>query len=926
MAKKTSRQTQTSEKIDSLRKLGEQAKAAYDYPLAVEHFTQALELLTVFAPDPVLEFDLLFLRLACYDLLGEHLDHKEDVDRLLLLAGALNNLDLKAKALLWEATYQAGVGQVERAIAASEQVIALGIQADRPDLEADGLVAMAGFNVIKNESDAHMEACLLRALDLYRQMQRNQDIGICNKLLGTLYINMGRAGQGRQFLNQALMIFRTHGDRLNEALTLNNLSLGSLDLAEKRWFQEQALEICISIHAIREIAVMYNNLGLLYGNLGLYKTSQEYGEQAVAAARAKNAVWALAIFSESLGRAYRENGMPEAAQRSFTECLELAGQMDDHWLIGEASIGLGRIALAAGRLEEADESLRYACDELGKINLLSDQVNALAWHGAVYVSMGQIQKALETTEEAVRILAGIDRPISEYPAQEIWWWRFQAMRAAQESGLIQGDDYHTEIEHVLEMAYRVMLAGIEALSDAGLRRNYLNKVSINRQILPAWNAQRAQGGLPVEPPVGPAGNLQESFRRLLAIGAQMNAPRPLQELLDFIVTQVIELSGAERLLLAFRDGKDAWQAAASFGYREDIQAVLVEHRSLLDDLAAAPRPLLDEVAGISRMAVPLGAGSRPEVLLVETDAVFGPFDESDLDLLVAFAQLAAAALQNARLVEGLEMRVADRTEALQTSNAGLVQRNAELAVINRIQQGLASELDMDAIIHLVGDELQQIFGVSEIEIATYDELSGMVSIPYWSTSKGHVYQDALPLGRGLMSHIIQTGQAVIMTDENREELLAKAVVPEGLQHRRSFIGAPIISSRGVVGAISLHEPHQENAYSTDQLSLLTTIAASLGTALENARLFAEVQQRNLEISEALEQQTATNAVLRAMSAYQPDLRSLLEIIALNAAKVCGADDAHIYRIDGGELKEWNHRGPIPGLEFRRVAASLIVSR
>ena len=99
-----------------------------------------------------------------------------------------------------------------------------------------------------------------------------------------------------------------------------------------------------------------------------------------------------------------------------------------------------------------------------------------------------------------------------------------------------------------------------------------------------------------------------------------------------------------------------------------------------------------------------------------------------------------------------------------------------------------------------------------------------------------------------------------------------------------------------------------------ELRLLTTIAASLGTALENARLFDEVQKRNLEISEALKQQTATSDVLRAMSGFQPDLRSLLEIIAENIAKVCDANDAHIYRVEGQALKEWTHRGPIPGLE------------
>lgn len=104
------------------------------------------------------------------------------------------------------------------------------------------------------------------------------------------------------------------------------------------------------------------------------------------------------------------------------------------------------------------------------------------------------------------------------------------------------------------------------------------------------------------------------------------------------------------------------------------------------------------------------------------------------------------------------------------------------------------------------------------------------------------------------------------------------------------------------------------AFNDNNVRLLQTLSSNMGVALENARLFDEVQNRNREITETLKQQTATSEVLRAMSDIQPDLQTLLEIIAVNVAKVCGADDAHIYRIEGETLKEWTHRGPIPGLE------------
>ena len=131
---------------------------------------------------------------------------------------------------------------------------------------------------------------------------------------------------------------------------------------------------------------------------------------------------------------------------------------------------------------------------------------------------------------------------------------------------------------------------------------------------------------------------------------------------------------------------------------------------------------------------------------------------------------------------------------------------------------------------------------------------------------------------------------------------------------RSAVYVPLLVGDVVTGVIVLGNLDRENAFGESDVRLLETLAGSMSVALENARLFDEVQRRNQEISEALAQQTATNEVLRALSGSQTDLKSLLETIAEHAAKVCGADDAHIYRVEGEALKEWTHRGPIPGLE------------
>ena len=100
---------------------------------------------------------------------------------------------------------------------------------------------------------------------------------------------------------------------------------------------------------------------------------------------------------------------------------------------------------------------------------------------------------LKATTRAVKKLREMDFPIlDDHPHQNIWWRHAQALRANKKN---------QEADEALEMAYDFLLKGIESLRDDGLRRNYLNKVRINREILQAWDKNAAKQQTAQRPPI-----------------------------------------------------------------------------------------------------------------------------------------------------------------------------------------------------------------------------------------------------------------------------------------------------------------------------------------------------------------------------------------------------------------------------------------
>jgi len=134
-----------------------------------------------------------------------------------------------------------------------------------------------------------------------------------------------------------------------------------------------------------------------------------------------------------------------------------------------------------------------------------------------------------------------------------------------------------------------------------------------------------------------------------------------------------------------------------------------------------------------------------------------------------------------------------------------------------------------------------------------------------------------------------------------------AVLQRAAQYR-SYIGVPIVRHGVTIGAIGCGR-HQRKPFTAAQIELVKTFADQAVIAIENVRLFTELEARNAQLTDSLEQQTATAEILRAISASPTDLQPVLDTVVQAAARFCGAPDVAILRVDGGVLRGAAAIGP-----------------
>ena len=294
------------------------------------------------------------------------------------------------------------------------------------------------------------------------------------------------------------------------------------------------------------------------------------------------------------------------------------------------------------------------------------------------------------------------------------------------------------------------------------------------------------------------------------------------------------------------------------------------------------------------------------------------FSQREIDLVTTFADQAVIAINNVGLFKEVEARTAELQQSLeyQTATADV------LNVISRAPSQLQPvfELIVETAARLCEANSATVFQLAD---------DGRYHL---TASHGYSpeYRELLrrrPLSPGRDTAIGR--MAVECRTIQIEDTLCD---PDYMFHEaqklggyRSILAVPLLQDGKAIAAIALGRS-AVRPFSAKQIQLVETFADQAVIAINNVRLFEEVQARTRELTEALDQQTATSDVLQAISRSTFDLQTVLNTLVEFAARLCDADSVGIMRPDGPHFRFTAHHGYSPAFVEHMTTVAMTAGR
>jgi GAF domain-containing protein len=387
-----------------------------------------------------------------------------------------------------------------------------------------------------------------------------------------------------------------------------------------------------------------------------------------------------------------------------------------------------------------------------------------------------------------------------------------------------------------------------------------------------------------------------------------SSPADAQPVFDAIAINALRLCDAEGVVVARYDGKLLHVAAHHNVNRETVDRLKRQYpqapdrhiplgRAVLDGAVVHVPDLQAAVEFSGSVARQLGAGSHVAIPLLHQGRAVGgigisrrrrgPFSDRQITLLQTFAAQAVIAIENARLFRELEARNAEVTESLEQQTA-----TAEvLKVISR------STFDLQPVLETL------------IENATRlcEARRGVIMQRDGDVYRGVAFYNVAPdLVEYVRNHPVTPGRHTITARaalEGRTIHVADVQAdPEytyarGADPIRTELGVPMVRGDDILGVIILYKLEVQ-PFTDKQIELVETFADQAVIAIENVRLFKELEARNHDLTVALDQQTATSEILRVISSSPTDVQPVFDAIAAASTALCAAENSGVFLFDG----------------------------